>query len=194
MDINPLDLNDLQALINTGSANLPQPAIDMLQRMDTVRALFQKYESKSMIINTLVATYGITRQYAGRLYCDALNFFYLDHDVAKEAWRNIYADRLDHGALVAWETNDIKEYRCCIVAAAEMRGLNKVEPMKVPDELFDRRTIIYINDPAKLGIPQINRNDLAAFIDKHELTENQKHKLYQDAGIIDIEFSDDAEN
>lgn len=184
------DLSEIQTLMSTGKGNLPESAQRVLFMLDTVRAMYQKYETKPIIINTLVRTYNITRERAGQVFADALNYFYLDHQVTKEAWRNIYAEKFENAAAVCWEENDMEGYRRNLLSAAEMRQLNKEDPPKVPDELLDRRTIIYINDPKKLGIPPISRSDLAAFIDKHDITEIEKDKLYQDAGIKDIEWED----
>lgn len=194
MELEKYDINELQALIDTGVSDMPEKAVQLLTMLDTVRGLFQKYKSKTFIVNLLVKNFGISRQYAGRVFVDALNFFYLDHGISKEAWRNIYAEKLDNAATLCWETNDMEGYRRNIMSAAELRGLNKEDPAKVPEELFDRRPIIYINDPKRLGIPEISRTDLAAFIDKQDVSELEKKKLYQDVGVTDIEFEEDAKD
>ena len=55
---------------------------------------------------------------AGRLFAEALNFFYLDNPVKVQTWGNIYADKLDHLAALAYAMNDVKEAKSCIAEAA----------------------------------------------------------------------------
>lgn len=92
--------------------------------------------------------------------------------------------------MVAWETNDLETYRRAIMSAAELRGLHKDEPPRLPDELLDRRIIIYSTDPTKLGIPKISKKELAEFIDNLDITETEKDIQRRDAGFVDVEFEE----
>lgn len=195
MDIEKIEINQLQRYIDTGRSNLPANVKLYLDLLETTRALFQKYKSRQFIMNYLVKIRGLTRHKAGEVYTDTLNFFYLDNAVTKEAWRNIYAEKLDNAADVCWVLNDMEGYRRNLISAGEMRGLNKEDPPKVPDELFDRRAVLYQFDPEKLGIPKASRTELIELIDNLEdITDSQRKRFKADAGIIDIDFIEYAEN
>ncbi|MHC1707494.1 MAG: hypothetical protein AB9842_08230 [Bacteroidales bacterium] len=195
MDIDQIDINPIQALINKGEIhNLTQQQSRYLEMMETARGMYMKYKSQNFIINTLMRTRGVTRVVAGRIFCDALNFFYMDNDVSKDAWRNIYAEKLEHAAALAWEKNEIENYRRCIVSAAEMRGLNKEDAPKLPPEIFDRRPVIYINDPVKIGIPRISKSELLKFIEELDITDMDRRKIMMDANITDVEFEEDDQS
>ncbi len=182
----------IQAYIEHGREKIPAHLVEYIDQLELIRSFYSKYKTKAFIINHIVKVYGVTRQHAGRLFVDALNFFYSDNQVKKEAWRNVYAEKLEYAAALAWERNEIENYRRCLQTAAEMRGLFREEPPALPDELLDRRVIIIQMDPTKLGIPKVSRSELAGFIDKLDVTAHDKHKLRQDAGIIDVEFMEDG--
>lgn len=189
-DIDKIDLNHIQSLIESGSAELTVEEQLYLDRLEIIRGLYTKYKSKSFIVNHLVTSQRITREYAVRLYVDSLNYFYANNEVTKDAWRAIYAEKMENLAMVAWETNDLETYRRAIMSAAELRGLHKDEPPRLPDELLDRRIIIYSTDPTKLGIPKISKKELAEFIDNLDITETEKDIQRRDAGFVDVEFEE----
>jgi hypothetical protein len=72
--------------------------------------------------------------------------------------------------------------------AANLRGVNKDKEDPLPDGLLDRRIIVYVMDPEKLGIPKVDRRELAEFIDSIDITESEKLKLRKDAQIEDVPF------
>jgi hypothetical protein len=191
MEIDDLKYEELQKFITQGAkGNMPEDLVQYLSMLELIRGMYAKYDSKAAIIKTLTSkTYCINERTAYRLIDDALNFFYSSNEVKKEAWRNIYAEKLENAAIVAWERNDMETYRRLIVSAAEMRGLNQPDPIKLPEEMYDRRPVIYVLDAKKLGLPQVSRQDLAAYIDGLPVPEKQKQLAKRDAMIEDAEFS-----
>lgn len=184
-------VNQLQEWIDNGRTDLMRPDMARyIEQLDTVRSLHAKYHTQHFIIKTLQKTFpDISRTRAYELYNDSLNFFYSNNEVKKDAWRNIYAEKLEQASLACWEKNDFEGYRRCIVSAAEVRGLNMPDPEKLPEEFYDRRVIIYQMDPKKVGIPQVSRVELASFIDNlPDLSSAEKFRLQADAGIINIEL------
>jgi hypothetical protein len=198
MEIEEIDkYEELQLWVTSGQNAALSPHLKLyLEQLEVARSLYAKYNSQQAIIKTLMATTpGISRKTAVKIVRDALNYFYADNEVKKDAWRNIYAEKLENAALVAWKDNDMETYRRCIISAAEMRGLNKDDPPKLPEELFDRRPVINVLDSRRVGVKRAPRNEIARMIDEMELTENQKDKLRKDVGIITIDFDEeDAED
>ncbi len=190
MDIDDLKYEQLQQFIATGaSGEMNDDLVKYLSILEMIRGMYAKYMSKQAIIRTLKSpVYGYTERTAYRLLDQCLNFFYANNQVKKEAWRNIYAEKLENAAIVAWEMNEMETYRRLIVSAAEMRGLHLPDPVKLPDELFDRRPVIYVLDAKKLGLPPVSRHELAAFIDQLPVSEKQKTLAKRDAMIEDAEF------
>ncbi|MCX6250357.1 MAG: hypothetical protein NTX61_06360 [Bacteroidetes bacterium] len=178
-------LEDLKILIEQGnSANLTSIQIDFIEQIDYVRSLHLRWNSKPFIINAVRLKWPkLARNQVVKLYNDAINFFYLDNEIKVEAWRNIYAEKLDCLAALAIEISDIEQARRCLVEAAEIRGVNKDVPQQIPEHFLNRQKVFYTMDVEKLGLPKINRYELAAFIDKLDLTSVEKLKLKRDSMI-----------
>ena len=185
------EYEQLQALIERGDTkNLPEKVVKFYEQVDFIRCLYNKYESKSFIINAVVVHWPMLSKYqATQLYYESLNFFNLDNQVKVEAWANIYADRLDNMARICFELNDFETARRLTMDAAELRGVGKDKPNQIPDELLDRRPIFYTIKIEDIGLPKANRNDLAAFIDGLDVTEAQKSRVKREALIEDVPFS-----
>jgi hypothetical protein len=184
------DYCQLQALIERGeTSNLPANIVRYYEQIDYIRSLYSKFNSKSYIISMVRLKWPQIPFYsANKLFNECLNFFNLDNDVKTQAWANIYADRLDNMAMIATEMNDLETARRLTMDAANLRGVNKEKSDPLPDGLLDRRVIVYVMDPEKLGIPKVDRRDLAEFIDKIDITESEKLKLRRDAQVEDVAF------
>jgi len=160
------------------------------EQVEFIRELFACYSSKSQIIERIIKKWENIRPYeAERLFNEVVNFYYMsNNEVKTEAWKNIYAERLDNLFLLCFNTNDFETARRCLIDAAELRGVNKDKPAQIPPEILDRRPILYSLKITDVGVSGINRNDLAAFIDNLDVSEADKLKLRRDALIEDISF------
>ena len=171
----------LQQFIQTGKGDsIPEEQKIYYEQLDMVRCLHNKYESKSFIINALMTSYKDLSMYlANKVYYEALNFFYLDNVVKKEAWTNIYAEKLDNAAVIAFEMNDLKTYKELIVEAAKMRGVFKEDKAELPEGFYDRRPIIYSVDAGMFNMPRANRTTLANYIDNlPDIPDLDKNRLH----------------
>lgn len=184
------EYEQLQGLIERGETkNLPARMVEYYEQIDFIRCLYNKYESKSFIINAVTKQWPkMSKYFATQLYFETLNFFNLDNTVKVEAWANIYADRLDNMARICHEMNDFETERRCIMDAATLRGVGKDKPNQIPDELLDRRPVFYTIKIRDVGVPEANKHDLAAFIDKLDLTDREKAKVRREAMIEDTPF------
>lgn len=189
-----VDLNILQAHINSGRADtLPDKLVIYLELLEVVRAMYNKYETKSFILNMLMSpVYGLTRKRATQLFYDALNFFYADNQVKQKAWENIYADHMDRLAYYAIARDEIENARRCFKDAALFRNVGRDEKTTVPDEMKQRPVVIYTMDPEKVGLPVANRKQLAEFIDNiPEISERERVRIKRDGGVTEVKLFDD---
>lgn len=182
------EYEQLQALIEQGKVtNLPEKIVIYYEQIDFIRCLYNKYESKSFIINAVNLKWPALSKYqATNLYHEALNFFNLDNPVKVEAWSNIYADKLDNMARICYEINDFETARRCLMSAAELRGVGKEKPGEIPPELLDRRPVFYTMRIEEIGVPSASRQALASFIDNLDITEREKSKAKREALIEDV--------
>ncbi len=172
----------------------PESALSLIkadyEQVEFVRELFACYSSKSQIIQRIMQKWEKIRPYeAERLFNEVVNFYYMsNNEVKTEAWKNIYAERLDNLFLLCFNTNDFETARRCLIDAAELRGVNKDKPQQIPAEILDRRPILYSIKITDLGLSSVNRNDLASLIDNLDISEKEKLRLRRDAQIEDIPF------
>ena len=161
-----------------------------MELLEIVRSMYNKYETKNFIINTLMSdVYGLSRYHATNIYFDALNFFYSDNAVKQKAWENIYANHLDNLAYIAIEKDDLDTARKCFLNAAQLRGAGKEKGREIPKDMIAKPVVIYTIDPEKVGIPQTDRKELAEFIDNiPEISERERVRLKRDAGIEEVKL------
>lgn len=183
-------LQELKLLIENGqTTNLTPLQVQFIEQIDFIRSLHLRWNSKPFIINSVRMKWpDLSRNQVGKLYDDAVNFFYLDNDIKMDAWKNVYAEKLDNLSALALEMNDLEQCRRCIAEAADIRGVKKENAQQIPQELLDRRPVYYTLDIEQLGIPKVNRYELAAFIDNLELTSKEKHKIKREAMLEDTPF------
>ena len=99
--------------------------------------MYSKYETKTVIINTLMSpVYKLSRQQANKLFVDSLNYFYSDNKIKSDAWRQIYANKLEDLSAYALACDDIAQSRRCLNDAAKMRGVfdEKVQNARTFDQ------------------------------------------------------------
>ena len=120
-----------------------------------------------------------------QVYADSLNFFYTDDKVTVQAWRNIYAEKMDKLANIAFSMGKIKEAKSYYQEAARLRGCYDAAAPEIPRELLDAKpVVIYTSDPSSMGAPPADRRSLERFIDSiPDLPEAARKRAKEDAGI-----------
>lgn len=188
-DIEGIEYEHLQEYIENGrQGEMPHEMVEYLSQLEVVRGQINRNKGKEFIVNLLkAAPYSLTDYHARKRYADAVNFFYLDTEVKKEAWRNLYADKLEKAANLVLQTatnsRDLDVYKNILLAAANMRGLNEPDKEELPEELFQRPIKIYTTDVKILDIPEVSRTDLIRKINSYEISEIEKERLKGEALI-----------
>lgn len=196
-------LTQIQNFVDTGDPkSAPQEIVEYLGQMDKIRGMYLRngdFPTKNSIIKHLTKVDGLSYHLAIKLYNDTVEYFYCERRISKDAYRGLYADKLDQ--LVAFSIatmtgpKDAKAVADIIKVAMSARQLDVPDVEELPKELFDKPWKLYAMDPSFLGMPGINRNRLAEIIDNlPDTTELQKNRLKQDAAINQITiFSDDEQ-
>lgn len=182
--LDDLQYDKLQSFIINGKQNdLPEELVVYMSHLELVRSMYDKYQSKNAIIKVLRSpVYGYTEYMARKIFAEALNFFYADNAVKREAWGNIYADKLDNLALLAIESDDWEGARRCFADAAKLRMTDE-DKNEIPDELLDRRPVFYTLNPEDVGLPgKVNRHKLARWIDSlPDIDQADRKRIHRDA-------------
>lgn len=174
---------DLQLYIEHGKkGSMPEKLVEYLEVIELIRSLYDKYKSKRFIVKLLTTKpYSFSEHMANKLYAESLNFFYADNQVKREAWGNIFADKLEKLALLCIENDDFEGARRNLLDAAKLRmGDEKKE--QIPKELLDRRPIFYTIKPKDVGLPEVDRRKLAQYIDSlPDIPYDERLRLHREA-------------
>ena len=169
------------------------------EEMDYYNALYalvgihRKYGKDNAIAFLMHPPFNVERSRARRMYAEALNLFYLNDTVENDAYRNIIFDNLQKAALAvlqnATSAKDMEVYGNLQTQAWKVKLLDKPDPEKVklPE---DKPVKVYDLDPAAVGLPSANRNELGRQIDAIDLPDKEKVRLKRDANIEDIDFEE----
>lgn len=199
LDFEETSYEQLQAWIETGkSKQMPEDLVSYLQALELVRSMYDKYVSKKFIIKTLsLQPWSLSEYRAQKLFNEAINFFYANNEIKREAWAQVYADKLDKIALLAIESDDYQTAQKCTLEAAKLR-MGEKSNQTIPRELLDRRPIFYTIEPKDVNLPKANRNKLAQWIDSLEdIPNDTRNRLHRDAmtgkstgNVFDLEITD----
>ena len=194
MKLEDITLEHIYDYIENGNPSNVDPAIvsylDMIEKIRGMYLRFDKWGSKDAIIKHLVKVDGLSRYFANRAYNDTLEYFYCDNTISKEAWRNIYAEKMERNinlaTMVVKDVSDIAKVNRMIKEAAELRQLDKEETEELPSELFSRPWKLYSMDHDLLeGAAKINRHELSKQIDSlPELSEKEREVIKREAAIL----------
>lgn len=197
------DDNKYDVLLNfieTGArGSLTDEMVEYVSTLELIRGMHMRFESRMAIINFLQkAPYSLSYHLASKYYSEAVNLFYLDINITKQAWRNLYAEKLDRAADLVLRTatspKDIDIYKNTILAARDMRQLSIPDADDIPEEFFKKPNKLYVLDPELVGRKKANRNLLARHIDGLDIPEADKQRVKADAMIEDIDFLSEADD
>ena len=188
----------LQEYLETGNASLvsnPEMVL-YLDQLDKIRGWHYSLLTEDKIIKALLLDYkDMSRREAKSRYSDAINYFYGDSEIKKEAYRNMVADEMykayTAAILSAKEPRDYKIAVEILYKSIEVRGAMDDEKDTLPESVFENKTPIYVMNPELVGLPKADRNILADQIDKMAITELKKKRLKGEAGIGDLELFED---
>jgi uncharacterized protein with von Willebrand factor type A (vWA) domain len=141
------------------------------------------------------------RRRAREMYDEAVNLFFADDKIENNAHRNMLYDNLTKAAAVVLQnlhsSKDAEVYGNLIVQAWKVKQLDRVDPPKL-EEVKEKPIKIYSLDTAAVGLPSIDRQNLAAQIDAIEdIPERERVRIKRDAQVVDIDIEDmlnDTEN
>lgn len=160
----------------------------------TMVNIHRKYGKENAIAFLMHAPFNCSRLKATAMYGEAVNLFYLNENIEREAHRNMIFDNLQKAALVvlqnAASSEDFEVYGRLLTQAAKVKGLDRPDPEK-PREVKDKPIVIFDLDTAAVGLPPANRQRLAAQIDAlTDIPAREKVRLKRDAGVVDVDIEE----
>lgn len=136
--------------------------------------------------------FGLPYQRAADIYSEAMELFYCNRKVSKDALRNKMADQFD--TLYVAARNAAKTSKDYAVAAdilvnkARALQLDRDDPAKLPAEVYQPMFRLLSATPESIGLPAANRDELERQIETVVAPEAVKRRLRTDAGITDLDI------
>ena len=204
--LNDLSLDDItEFLLHGDLKSAPEGVADYLNLLEKVRGMllrFDLYPNDDIVIKHLVFHDAITPSKARTIISETREYFYVDTNVSKEAWKNIIAEGMQKlitaAILSAKETKDYVSIGKLYKDLADIRGVNDKDDNEIPYELLNQEQwIIYTFDVEDLGMPKANRNNIKALIESStlELSDKEKTQLFREADILPFKiFPNESEN
>lgn len=183
----------LQDYIQSGSTleltDEEQRYMDILYLLNSLR---RKYGRENAIAFIQHPPYSISYRQSRQMYDEAINLFYLDDGIDKQAHRNMLYEQLLAAAAVVLKTakgsKDMEVYGDLITKARNMKGLDQADTPQVPEALYNKPYKIYSINPEMISLPKVSRIELAERIDNMEIPEREKRRVRQEAGVEDVHF------
>lgn len=196
-----INLEDIQDFIANGKPETaPNEIVQLLDIMDKIRGMylrFNEFSGRDAIINHLTKVDGHSHYLASKFYDMAMEYFYADRAISKKAWRHRIAEKMEKAINLAMVL--AKDSREVIASVKELKSLAQVLQLDQPDkdelprELFDKPFKMYSLDAEFLGLPKINRYELAQMIDEMpEISEKAREMAKREANILPVKLFPEA--
>lgn len=136
--------------------------------------------------------FGLPYQRAADIYSEAMELFYCNRKVSKDALRNKMADQFDTLYVAARDAaKTSKDYAVAadiLANKARALQLDRDDPAKLPAEVYQPMFRLLSATPESIGLPAANRDELERQIETVVAPEAVKRRLRTDAGIVDLDI------
>lgn len=167
---------------------------DYYNALFAVVGITRKYGKDRAVSLLMHEPFSCSRPVARRMYFEAVNLFYLDDTIEPAAHRNMIFDNLMKAAqtvlLSSKTSKDMEIYGNLLTQAWKVKQLDKPDKIK-RQEIKEKDIKVYTLDSSLIGVPSINRLELAQQIDAiPDLSAKDRERLKRDAMVVDINFED----
>lgn len=142
--------------------------------------------------------FGFTYNRASDLYAEAVEMFFANRKVSKDALRAKMADQFDTlYALTMAAAKTPKDYEIAaniLAQKGKIQRLDQDDPVVLPSDQYQKRFRLLSLTPEVIGLTPANRDVLAAQIDSTLEPDSVKRRLRMEAGIEDVDIIEILEN
>lgn len=139
----------------------------------------------------------MTYSEARTVYYDALQFFYIDDNVAAEAWDNYYADRMEDIFRLAVKMNRLDIALKASAKAHEYRTRNRdvikpgdwAAPVFIVSDTIDIEQLGYKKRSVYEVVRRNEQRQIGGIINELPVTEREKTRLRHEAGL-DVDYEE----
>ncbi len=197
MDITAEQIREMAATMDCKS--LPPEIIEYLGLMEKARDWHYQMKSRLYVVKQLkLAHYAkngeeLSDYLARQVYDNAMNYYYADRKIRKESWRNMLAEKYLLSAQLCFDKDDLDGQRKFLEAVERVMRLNEKDDGSVDPKLLDKRTFVYVVSGKELGVPEVDRKELAKLIDGYDIRESLKVRVKREAGVLPRKLFDNMD-
>lgn len=189
----------IQEYIGTGSrGDLDPKEQHYLDLLTLIYSLDGQYGKRNTIRFLVSSYFGFTYEQAGRLYGEAIEMFYANRGISKDAMRAKTADQLDAAFTAAFNAartaKDFKNAAEILKMKAEVLGLDKEDAKVLETRVYAKTFRVFSLSASDIGLPTANRRELAEMIDGLPISDTDRKRISMEAGIIDMDIVEVLEN
>jgi len=200
MEVMNITADQIKEMVTTMDCkSLPTEMVEYLGYMEKARDWHYKMKSRLYVVRHLQTEYyakneeELSDYLARQIYDNAMNYYYADRTIRKDSWRNMLAEKYLISAQLCFDNSDYEGNRKCLEAVERVMRLNEKDDEGVDPKLLDRRTFVYVVSGKDLGVPEVDRNELAKLIDTYDIKESMKVKVKREAGSLPRRLFENAE-
>lgn len=142
--------------------------------------------------------FNFTYPHATDMYAEAIELFFCNRKVSKDAMRQKMAEQFDSLYVAARDAaQNTKDYEIAaniLINKAKALQLDKDDPEKLPADVYTKQYRVLSLTPKVLGLPAADRNELARQIDEIVAPEQVRQRLKMEAGVEDLDIVEILEN
>lgn len=183
----------IQDYIAGGSrGNLSQKEQVYIDLLTMIYSLDGQWGKRRTIKFLTSKPFSFSYEQASNMYAEAIEMFFANRKVSKEAMRAKMADQYDTLYALAMQnartTKDFEIAAGILSSKAKVLRLDQDDPQQLPAENYSKQFRVLSLSPEVMGLPRANRDELARQIDGIVAPEAVKKRLRVDAGIDDLDI------
>lgn len=183
----------IQDYIAEGSrGNLSQKEQVYIDLLTMIYSLDGQWGKRRTIKFLTSKPFSFSYEQASNMYAEAIEMFFANRKVSKEAMRAKMADQYDTLYTLAMQnartTKDFEIAAGILSSKAKVLRLDQDDPQQLPAENYSKQFRVLSLSPEVIGLPRANRDELARQIDGIVAPEAVKKRLRVDAGIDDLDI------
>ena len=183
----------IQDYIAEGSrGNLSQKEQVYIDLLTMIYSLDGQWGKRRTIKFLTSKPFSFSYEQASNMYAEAIEMFFANRKVSKEAMRAKMADQYDTLYALAMQnartTKDFEIAAGILSSKAKVLRLDQDDPQQLPAENYSKQFRVLSLSPEVIGLPRANRDELARQIDGIVAPEAVKKRLRVDAGIDDLDI------
>ena len=187
----------VQEYIASGSKGRLSPKEEhYLDLLNLVFSLDSQYGKRNTIKFLVSPYFGFSYGQASDLYSEAIETFYANRGISKDAMRAKTADQLEAAYVAAFNvaktSKDYKNAAEILWMKAQVLGLDKEDTVVLSQQVYNRPYVIVSLDPGTIGLPKADRRELGMLIDgvivSGGVPESERRRIEMDASIIDMDI------